>query len=369
MIDFGKRLNNDIELDSIKAVSGLYNEVYGLIPDTVYINQLPENFITIFETFLKDRSKKFEKADRSYTKKEGKKKIKTHASFVFYNINEDQLFCYISRVKDSNDRFESMLCMYGDKDWGFYKEIFDFSTKLVKLPKKPRPIPAKDKIFFIIKEGMGLKLKETTIDKTKPEIFKNSYNDDLLADEEKLVEDIQSKNKRGIIMFNGKPGTGKSYFIRHLATRMKYNKFVYIPHNILANISSPDMMSFFLDERLRNSVLIIEDAEKVMQSRDETIHNYTSELLNLSDGLLTDILGIKFICTFNCDANIIDKAFFRPGRLLYQYEFDEITQEKAQNLSNLLGYDTTIDKPSLLCDIYNQGKEFNIGKKKKKMGF
>jgi hypothetical protein len=44
----------------------------------------------------------------------------------------------------------------------------------------------------------------------------------------------------------------------------------------------------------------------------------------------------------------------RKGRLIAQYEFKELDAYKAQLLSNQLGFQTIIEKPMSLTDIYNQ---------------
>ena len=62
-----------------------------------------------------------------------------------------------------------------------------------------------------------------------------------------------------------------------------------------------------------------EDAEKVIGDRQNSGSSVgVSNLLNLSDGILGDILNIHVIATFNMDKERIDSALLRKGR------FDEI---------------------------------------------
>ena len=52
----------------------------------------------------------------------------------------------------------------------------------------------------------------------------------------------------------------------------------------------------------------------------------------MTDGLLSDDLGIKFICTFNEDVKNIDPALMRKGRLICKYEFKPLNKDKANEL-------------------------------------
>src|SRR5690606_12124712 len=118
------------------------------------------------------------------------------------------------------------------------------------------------------------------------------------------------------------------------------------------------------------SVFVIEDAENIIMDREENGYSPVSTLLNLSDGLLSDCLNIQIICSFNTDLSKIDSALLRKGRLIAQYEFKELETEKAQHLSDKLGFQTTIVKPMTLTDIYNQEeKVFENSKNRIPIGF
>jgi negative regulator of sigma E activity len=60
----------------------------------------------------------------------------------------------------------------------------------------------------------------------------------------------------------------------------------------------------------------------------------------------------------------------RKGRLIAKYEFKELAVEKAQLLSNKLGFDTNINSPMTLTSIYNQDeKDFQQSRKSNPIGF
>lgn len=133
-------------------------------------------------------------------------------------------------------------------------------------------------------------------------------------------------------------------------------------------ITNPNLMKLLINNP--NSVFVIEDAENIIMDREENGYSPVSTLLNLSDGLLSDCLNIQIICSFNTDLSKVDSALLRKGRLIAQYEFKELETQKAQQLSDKLGFQTQISKPMNLTDIYNQ-KEMNFenGKTRIPIGF
>ncbi len=102
-----------------------------------------------------------------------------------------------------------------------------------------------------------------------------------------------------------------------------------------------------------NSIIIIEDAESVLCNRNKHAKSVVSNLLNITDGILGNILNICIICTFNVDISAIEPAFLRPGRLLAKYCFGKLSVERTKNLLSILGLPFETDKELLLSDIYN----------------
>jgi ATP-dependent 26S proteasome regulatory subunit len=91
-----------------------------------------------------------------------------------------------------------------------------------------------------------------------------------------------------------------------------------------------------------------------------------SILLNLTDGIIGDVLNIKLICTFNTSLSNIDKALLRKGRLSLKYEFKKLAKEKCRKLLN----DYTINEDMTLADLYNKDDENDYSKTNShKIGF
>jgi len=179
------------------------------------------------------------------------------------------------------------------------------------------------------------------------------YNDDLLPAHDAVLKRLQQPDEKGIIILHGQPGTGKTSYIRHLCGLTDKPK-LFIPPNLAARIADPEFINLLHDNT--NSILLIEDAEELLAKRDGHGGNAVSNLLNLSDGLLSDGFHIQIICTFNAELARIDKALLRKGRLIASYRFEALAQEKAQALSTALGHDEPVTEATTLADLYNREK-------------
>jgi ATP-dependent 26S proteasome regulatory subunit len=94
-----------------------------------------------------------------------------------------------------------------------------------------------------------------------------------------------------------------------------------------------------------------------------------STILQLTDGLFSDYLNIKIICTFNTNIERVDKALLRKGRMIANYEFKPLSKEKTNKILKARGY-TVTDKEMVLADIFNLNKkDFEHSANSKKIGF
>jgi ATP-dependent 26S proteasome regulatory subunit len=100
-------------------------------------------------------------------------------------------------------------------------------------------------------------------------------------------------------------------------------------------------------------VLLIEDAEPLLASRQSEgrVVGITN-LLNMTDGILNDMLKLQIICTFNVKVKELDKALLRPGRLIARKEFKAMTALDANRLAQQLGVKHHFEKPATLAEVY-----------------
>lgn len=245
-------------------------------------------------------------------------------------------------------------------------ELLSKNKSKYKTAQKDR----KDKTFYTISSSPhGFELEDLNIktEHTDDMVFDN-YNDDFV-EADNVIQDSIDSGKKGLILLHGIPGSGKTSYIKHLITGSSKRKIVYVPTHLTAAIASPNFISFVKSE-LSNSVLVIEDAEQVLLSREsgESHKEAVSNILNMTDGILADALNILIICTFNTDMENLDSALLRKGRLLLQYKFDELNKEKADLLTQKL-YGRKVGKAMPLSEIYNLDYELIKPKEKPKVQF
>jgi adenosyl cobinamide kinase/adenosyl cobinamide phosphate guanylyltransferase len=180
------------------------------------------------------------------------------------------------------------------------------------------------------------------------------------------LSEMLSSNRGGLVLFSGDPGTGKSTFIKYLATKTS-RKVIYLSSGAAEQITSPDFMSFIMGHR--GSVLLLEDAEKALRSRETGDNWAISNILNITDGILGDCLDIMVIATFNIDREQIDSALVRKGRLLLEHHFEPLSAEDANRLLEKMGSERRTSEPMTLAEIYNPDDNFHEEKKEKRVGF
>jgi SpoVK/Ycf46/Vps4 family AAA+-type ATPase len=191
------------------------------------------------------------------------------------------------------------------------------------------------------------------------------YEDDFRDVDQIIRKRLNKKKDKGIVLLHGLPGTGKTTYLRYLIGKIN-KRVLFVSPNLAQRITDPEFMQLLLENQ--DSVLIIEDAENVVMDRNESGGSGVSNLLNLSDGLLSDCLNIQVVCSFNTPLQNIDTALLRKGRLIARYEFDKLSVRKAQALSDHIGKRTVITEPMSVSEVYNQ-EEMTFVKAKKKIGF
>jgi hypothetical protein len=222
-----------------------------------------------------------------------------------------------------------------------------------------------NKKFFMVVENnnteYGFELQQFDIVKTDVDIESN-YNDDFIPIHELITDFLKRDGENGLILLHGKFGTGKTTYIRHLISTIN-KRVIFLPLELIDMISSPNFLPFI--SQYKDSILILEDCEELLRPRDTSSFKMggIANLLNLGDGLLADALSIKFICTFNAELKLIDKAILRKGRLVARYEFNELEVAKAGKLARKLGIKQEINHPMTLAELLNlEQQDFNLNK-------
>jgi len=203
--------------------------------------------------------------------------------------------------------------------------------------------------------------------KLKGELDFDMYNEGFDEVHNSIVKSLR-EDENGLYLLYGKPGTGKSTYIRHIIKECgtEKMKFVYVPSSLFGDFTDPGILPFLL--RHKGCVFIIEDCESLVTVDGGGRSEGIADLLNMTDGLLADALNIKIICTFNTEYEKIDEALLRPGRCRCKYEFELLDKDRANKVAERFGL-AKVDDDVSLAELFNPEIEFKDNKKKKKLGF
>jgi hypothetical protein len=243
-----------------------------------------------------------------------------------------------------------------DEAFGIFEELKKYKIKRKKTTE----------ISLITMTNSGLETQEIAIKKPKID-FCMHYNEDFFTIHKAIVKNINKLNTNGLYLFHGHPGTGKTTYIKYLIHQI-HKKVIFLSTKMAGELDNVAMTPFLLQNR--NAVIVIEDAEELITSRDEVRNSNLSMLLNLTDGLLGESLGIQIVATFNTDVKNIDKALLRKGRLSNIYEFKPLALVRTNALLNKLNYQIKVTQPLAVADIFNFEISNNYEPKlKKAVGF
>lgn len=233
------------------------------------------------------------------------------------------------------------------------------------------PATKKDKIHIITQSNNDFYLKDIPLTNKKSKFSFENYNKGFEEISTRVVDTLRSNNESGLVLFHGDPGTGKTSYLKYLLHTITNKKLIYMPPDLTEHLSSPGFITFMMSEAT-NSILLIEDAENVLRHREAGGNQAVSNILNLSDGILGDVLKLQIVCTFNSGLDAIDPALLRPGRCIAEYRFEPLERERAEALMiKLHGEDIEeIDGSMTLADIFNYKKPKDRSKNTKvKLGF
>lgn len=172
---------------------------------------------------------------------------------------------------------------------------------------------------------------------------------------ERIKSALRTPGGKGLILLHGLPGTGKTHYLRYLCSQIESKKILFVPPHLAEFITSPQIMPFLIKNK--DSILFIEDAERVIMSREDGGSEGVSNILNMTDGLLSDMLHIQIVATFNVGVDQIDQALLRKGRLIAEHRFGKLDRDTSNQLLESLGKAYRTEEPMVLTEIFNVDDE------------
>jgi hypothetical protein len=213
----------------------------------------------------------------------------------------------------------------------------------------------------------NIKLSNNTID-IEPLVFDDDFDNIELYYSEltfkelnKLIKKIR-KNDKGLYLFNGEVGTGKTTSIKYIISEVD-KMFFHIPGNLIEHtINNPDFRNFL--KKYDNPVIILDDCESTLIDMFGKTNNSTFNILQLIDGLSSDSLKLSVICIFNEEIEE-NNSLLDCNNLISIVDFESLSSEEATELSKNIGSNKTYKNKTRLVDII---RKKNIDRYKK-IGF
>jgi hypothetical protein len=240
-------------------------------------------------------------------------------------------------------------------------------------------------IFALTQNGQNIQFSRIGSQKTKLEW--DNYSEKVVNDVKHIIEDLKKKEPCGrLSILAGHPGCGKTFLVRGILNEVKNCLFTLVSRDLVSGtLNSPSLLSALIDfantNKNKTIVFIVEDADDLLVKRMADNMNAISSILNLSDGILGNLLDVRIICTTNAEIMEIDSALLRNGRLCRMTEVTLLDKNHANKIaSKILNKDyNEFTESKSLADIYkiiktqseDKDKEEKIKpvNKKQKIGF
>jgi energy-coupling factor transporter ATP-binding protein EcfA2 len=229
------------------------------------------------------------------------------------------------------------------------KEVADALNKIFATFKEEEP---EGKVYALIPSQSGLRTRSLGVGALP--LIRDNYRPEVLKGVDNVIKDLGSEDPLGrLVIIDGPPGTGKTYLIRSLLGALPKVKFLILPSNMASSLGGPEILQALIDnseadedpdskpvsiadfndsqeKKKQPLVLIIEDADSCLSSRASDNISSISAILNLSDGIIGNLLDLRIVCTTNIDLQDIDSALLRKGRLSARIEVGLLDVEQAK---------------------------------------
>lgn len=232
------------------------------------------------------------------------------------------------------------------------REIEYLKTKYGVLPQEQGPA------FHILRDKHGLPARVAIDEKhaISHEDLAMHYGNSIVRWSDRFMQGLAEP---GLSLFRGKPGTGKTSFLRYMVAKLwKTHRFYYVPPDSFGLLGSSLLAEVLMKEQRvfpqAVKVIVIEDAERLLLDRSDENARDVSSLLNLTDGFIGDLVNVHVVCTINCETDDLDKAILRPGRQRFFREFELLSYENATQLAAHLGVTLTERRAYSIAEIYHQ---------------
>lgn len=210
---------------------------------------------------------------------------------------------------------------YGDA--AILKGFFDGWATKIRLSRNPQI-----EWHYLFKDSRA----HTTVYLQKPRVVDDAYYPWMTGGVDAYIDRFLASDSAVLIM-RGEPGTGKTSFIQHLVWRSGTNAMITYEEQLFR---SDDLFQHFMTSR-NVHLLLMEDADQFLLSRERDGNATMAKFLNVADGILHFPQKKLIISTNIVDVSKIDSALLRPGRCFDNAEFRRLTYPEAVRAAEQIG--------------------------------
>jgi hypothetical protein len=214
----------------------------------------------------------------------------------------------------------------------------DLAKKLTELIEaKVTPRISGGRVYTVRATSEGLDL--VSMGKASYPLERGNYEEDVLKQFDHVIGEFDTLDPCGrLIVVNGRPGTGKTYFMRGLLDAIPKALFITVPPSMISRFANPDFIPTLMDIKRSDKktsgpiILLVEDADEILVPRNETGMDNISACLNLSDGLMGHLFDLRIVATTNAIKAQMDEAILRPGRLCRRIDVGALSYARASQI-------------------------------------
>ncbi len=243
-----------------------------------------------------------------------------------------------AELMTSNGFSRSQRSIQVDITGHLYQEVEEIMATLLPWVRERPAIQTTSQVYTLVQVQDEVVIR--SLGKTEVDMEPGNYDPDVVARYQHITKCLSSAEPCGrFCLFDGPPGTGKSYLIRSLISTLDA-VFILIPSTMIGALSGPSLMPTFLKAKANKKplVLVLEDADMALVSRKVSRGNSAAlaEILNLSDGLIGEMLDLRIIATTNAERIELDPAVTRPGRMCTHLTLGELPAAQLASIYNRL---------------------------------
>lgn len=216
------------------------------------------------------------------------------------------------------------------------------------------------------------------IDAATWEDIARNYSGPVRTELERLVDPDFEPGKDGqLILWQGDPGTGKTWALRALASEWRdWAEFHYITDPdaffvsnasymvdvlladtydelMVTGTDGPDSVVTSVREGGKWRVLILEDTGELLSANAKEAYGQgLSRLLNVVDGMVGQGLRVLALVTTNDELGELHPAAVRPGRCASQIKFGPLDIDEAREWLGEDHADVEVDTPLTIAELY-----------------